>query len=86
MVVESGAAVWRTVETVTLHMRALSDAFVADYLAAEGDAVLRTTGVYRVEGRGAQLFERIDGSHFAVMGLPLLPLLAWLRERGMLPA
>ena len=62
----------------------LGDDFLEAYLDAEYEAVRFNVGGYRVEGMGAQLFEEIDGSHFAVLGLPLLPLLAYLRERGLL--
>ena len=63
-------------------MRPLSDAFIADYVTDEGAAVAGCVGGYRIEGRGVQLFSRIEGSHFTILGLPLLPLLAWLRARG----
>jgi len=65
-------------------MRPLTDAFIAEYLAAEGDVLLGCVGGYRIEGRGAQLFARIEGSQFTVQGLPLLPLLDYLRTRGVL--
>lgn len=84
VVVEAGIPVWRHVETVTLHMRPLSESFLESYLDAEYDAIRHGVGGYRIEGLGAQLFERIEGSHFAILGLPLLPLLGYLRERGLL--
>jgi septum formation protein len=65
-------------------MRRFSDAFLDDYLAAEEKAILGSVGAYRLEGRGVQLFERIDGDYFAVLGLPLLELLRFLRGRGSL--
>ena len=77
-----GVPVWRHVEGVNLTMRVLSDAFIADYLEAEGDVLLGCVGGYRIEGRGVQLFSDIAGSHFAIVGLPLLPLLAFLRTQG----
>lgn len=67
-------------------MRPLSDAFIDDYLAHEGEDLLSGVGGYRVEGRGIQLFERIEGSQFNIIGLPLLPLLAFLREAGVISA
>jgi septum formation protein len=76
--------VWRKVESVEMTMRALGDRFLTDYLDREYEAVRHGVGGYRIEGLGAQLFERIEGSHFAILGLPLLPLLGALRERGML--
>ena len=79
---ENGQPVWRHVERVKLTMRPLSDAFIIDYVAAEGAAVAGCVGGYRIEGRGVQLFSRIEGSHFTILGLPLLPLLDWLRARG----
>ena len=79
---EGGAAVWRAADTVRLTMRPLSDAFIADYLDREGDAVLGCVGTYRIEGLGAQLFSRIDGDHFTIRGLPLLAVLDYLRVRG----
>lgn len=82
VIAEGGVAVWRAAGTARLTMRALSDGFIDDYLAAEGDAVLGCVGTYRVEGRGAQLFTRIDGDHFAIRGLPLLAALDYLRVRG----
>ncbi|MBA3898381.1 MAG: Maf-like protein [Sphingomonadaceae bacterium] len=84
VVAENGAPVWRHVEVATLTMRTLSEGFIADYVAREGAFAGECVGGYRIEGPGAQLFTKIEGSHFAIMGLPLLPLLAWLRERGVL--
>ena len=65
-------------------MRCFGYAFLAEYIAAEGEAVLSSVGAYRIEGRGVQLFTRIVGDHFAILGLPLLELLAFLRGRGLL--
>jgi len=73
------AVLWRHVETVRLTMRQLTPEFVGRYLAQVGDAALDSVGCYQLEGRGIQLFEQIDGDYFAVLGLPLLPLLAQLR-------
>ena len=84
--VAAGRPVWQGAETVTLQMRSFSDAFLEDYLDREYDEVRWSVGGYHAEGRGAQLFERIDGSHFAVLGMPLLPLLEFLREQKVLPA
>lgn len=79
-----GEPVWAATETVSLTMRSLSDMFIAAYLDREWAEVRWNVGGYRIEGLGAQLFERIDGSHFAILGLPLLPLLAELRRIGLL--
>jgi septum formation protein len=65
-------------------MRALDDAAIADYLAAVGDGALNSVGAYQIEGRGAQLFARIEGDFFTILGLPLLPVLDILREHGVL--
>jgi len=82
--VENGARVWGETESVAMDVRRLSEDFLQNYLDAEYESVRRNVGGYRIEGLGAQLFEEVDGSHFAVLGLPLLPLLAYLRERGLL--
>jgi septum formation protein len=84
VIAQGGQAVWRHIERVRMTMRPLSDAFITDYLDQEGDALLSGVGGYRIEGRGIQLFSRIEGSHFAIIGLPLLPLLDYLRTRGVL--
>lgn len=86
VICEGGRAVWRHVDVAKLTMRDMSDAFIEAYLDAEWPAIGGCAGGYRIEGRGAQLFARIDGSHFTVLGLPLLPLLDYLRVRGAMPA
>ena len=86
VIAENGRAVWRHVEAAKLFVRPLSDAFVEAYLDAEWPAIAGCVGCYRVEGPGVQLFSRIEGSHFTVLGMPLLPVLAYLRDRGILPA
>ena len=80
------SAVWRASSSVRLTMRPLSDAFITNYLDAEGGAVLGCVGCYRIEGLGAQLFTRVEGDQFTVRGLPLLAVLDFLRVRGVLPA
>ena len=67
-------------------MRDFSEAFLAGYLAADGDAILGCVGGYRLEGPGAQLFARVSGDHFIVLGLPLLAVLDYLRVRGVIAA
>jgi septum formation protein len=84
VIAEGGAPVWRHVATATLHMRDFSDAFLDHYILAEGEALLSTVGCYRLEGLGAQLFDRIEGDYFAILGLPLLPVLDYLRVRGVI--
>ena len=77
-----GAVLWRTVKTVSLAMRAVSDAFLDGYLARNGEALLSSVGCYQLEGEGVQLFERIDGDYFAILGLPMIELLEFLRGQG----
>jgi septum formation protein len=81
---KGGRAIWRRLDTVSLWMRPASDAFLEDYLAAEGPEILASVGCYRFESRGAQLFERIEGDYFSILGLPLLPLLAALRDQDVI--
>jgi len=81
-VFRGGVALWHAVSVPELTMRPFGEAFLAGYIAAEGDAVLGSVGAYRLEGRGVQLFARIDGDHFAILGLPLLELLDFLRGHG----
>lgn len=78
--------VWQLGVAPELSMRRFSDAFLDEYLAAEGAAVLGSVGAYRLEARGAQLFDRIAGDHFAILGLPLLELLRFLRESAAISA
>jgi len=81
-----GSLDWRHVETARLQVREISDQFIRDYLDAEWPEVGYTVGVFRLEARGVQLFERIDGDHFTILGMPLIPLLGALRERGLIIA
>ncbi len=80
-----GAPIWRHVETPRLEMRDFSDDFLESYLERAGARLCASVGAYQLEGLGAQLFERIEGDYFSILGLPLLPLLAFLREHGMAP-
>jgi len=75
---------WRHGDTATLKVRTLTPEFIAAYLAAEWPEVGHCAGVFRIEGRGIQLFETVAGSHFTVLGMPLMPLLGALREQGAL--
>ncbi|UAK24648.1 Maf family protein [Sphingomonas nostoxanthinifaciens] len=86
VVAQNGVAIWRHVDTARLTMRPFTDAFLDAYLDAEWPAIGGCVGGYRLEARGVQLFARIEGDHFTILGLPLLPLLAWVRDRGVLPA
>ncbi|HST74491.1 MAG TPA: Maf family protein [Acetobacteraceae bacterium] len=80
------ARIWHHVARPSLTMREFSDDFLNAYLAAEGDALTASVGAYRLEGMGAQLFDQIEGDYFSILGLPLLPLLGFLRQHGALPA
>jgi septum formation protein len=77
-----GHDVWQCTAIATLTMRAFSSDALERYLAAAGDRVTRSVGAYEIEGPAIQLFERIEGDYFTILGLPLLPLLAELRARG----
>jgi septum formation protein len=79
-----GQRIWQHVAKPRLTMRDFSEAFLEAYLAAEGEALLSSVGAYRLEGHGAQLFDVIEGDQPAILGLPLLPLLGFLRQHGVL--
>ena len=82
----NGREDWRHMGSATLKVRSLSDSFIASYLDAEWPDVGYCVGVFRLEARGVQLFDHIDGDHFTILGMPLLPLLGALRDRGLMPA
>jgi septum formation protein len=84
VVAHNGARLWHTVDTARLTMRTFSDAFLDEYLRRQGPAVLTSVGAYQLEGMGAQLFARIEGDFFTILGLPLLPLLGFLRDQDAL--
>ena len=86
VVAKDGAAIWREVVSASLTMRDFSDAFLEAYLAEEGPHALGSVGCYRLEGPGAQLFSKIEGDYFAILGLPLMGLLDLLRRHGELAA
>lgn len=77
-----GTVVWRHAALARLQVRELSDRFITSYLGHEWPAVSACVGVFRIEGRGVQLFESIEGDHFTVLGMPLLAVLGALREHG----
>lgn len=79
-----GAAIWRHVGVARLIMRPFTDQFLQSYLDQMGDDILTTVGGYKLEGLGAQLFARVDGDYFAILGLPLIETLGFLRVRGAL--
>jgi septum formation protein len=86
VVAKGGAVVWRLTESPHLSVRDFSDGFLDGYLARNGEGLLGSVGCYQLEGEGAQLFDRIEGDYFAILGLPLVPLLEFLRRDGALPA
>ncbi len=79
-----GETLWSTVDTAEMYVRGFSDAFLDDYMRRTGRTVLDSVGAYLLEGQGIQLFDRIDGDYFTVLGMPLMPLLAELRARHLL--
>jgi septum formation protein len=81
-----GKVTFATVASAAMHVRAFSDAFLDSYLAAMGDTVLGSVGCYRFEGLGIQLFDRIEGDYYTILGMPLLPLLAALRAQDLIPS
>jgi septum formation protein len=84
VIAENGHPVWRHVDRARLHVRPLSEAFIAQYLDQEWPAIAGCVGCFRIEGPGVQLFTRTEGSQFTILGMPLLPILDFLRVRGVL--
>jgi septum formation protein len=84
VIAEQGGAVWRHVDRARMHVRTLSEDFIQSYLDAEWPAIGGCVGCYRMEGPGVQLFARVEGSHFTILGMPMLPLLDYLRTRKVL--
>lgn len=82
--VENGQPIWRHVDTVRMTVRALSEDFIADYVRKNASDVANCLGGYQIEAAGAQLFSKVEGCHFTVLGLPLISLLDWLRVRGLM--
>ena len=83
---QNGRVVWQHLGVAHLSVRAFSEAFLDAYIAGAGATVTETVGAYQLEGLGVQLFERVDGDYFTVIGLPLMPLLGELRQRGLIVA
>lgn len=83
---DQGSAVWRHIDIATLSMRTLSAQFIDDYVDSEWENIRHCVGCYEIEGRGVQLFSDIAGSQFTIMGLPLLSILDYLRDRGVMPS
>ena len=82
VLVRDGAVLWRHVGIANLTMRNLTPAFIGRHLARVGQKALASVGAYQIEGEGIQLFEKVEGDHFTIVGLPLLPLLSELRNLG----
>ena len=82
--VQDRSRLWHAVSSPRLTMQHFSDAFLDDYIAAEEADILGSVGAYRLEGKGVQLFEHIEGDYFTILGLPLLELLGFLRTKGMI--
>lgn len=86
VVCENGQPVWRHLSVTTLTVREFSDAFLDEYIEMEGESLTRSVGAYRFEGPGAHLFSKVEGDFFSILGLPLVPLLDYLRTRGVIPS
>jgi len=84
-IARAGAILWRHESRSCIHMRRYSEAFLNAYLRAAGEAILSSVACYQYEGLGAQLFERVEGDYYAILGLPILPVLAALRDLGAMP-
>ena len=85
-VAQGDDVLWHSIDSAKLTMRRFSDEFLGNYVSRMGDRVIHSVGCYELEGLGVQLFERIEGDYFTILGMPLLPLLAELRQRGMVTA
>jgi septum formation protein len=83
-VLRDGERLWHHIGRARLTIRPFSEAFLDGYLDRAGDAILQSVGAYQLEGQGAQLFSRVDGDYFTILGLPLLPLLDFLRNHGVI--
>ncbi|QFU10155.1 Maf-like protein YceF [Rhodobacteraceae bacterium THAF1] len=83
---EDAAPIWRHVATVWLTMRTLTDDYINAYVERNWDSIRHSVGGYKIEEEGIRLFDSIEGDHYAILGLPMLPLLSWLTVRGTLPA
>ena len=86
VIAEDGRPVWRHVARARLHVRPLSYSFIEGYLDAEWPAIAGCAGAFRMEGPGVQLFDKVEGDHFTILGMPLLPVLGYLRTRGVMAA
>ena len=80
---EGGQPIWRHIGIAKLHVRSMSSAAIDTYLDAEWPAISGCVGCFRIEGRGVNLFDKIEGDYFTILGMPLLELLRWLRTQGL---
>ena len=78
---QDGEVIWQHQDVITMVMRPFSNAFIEDYVYQEGEAACQSVGGYQLEGMGAQLFDHVGGDFFSILGLPLIPLLAFIRRR-----
>lgn len=81
---ENGGPVWRHVAEARLTMHRISDAYLDEYVGRNWENIRHSVGCYRIEGEGVRLFSAVSGDHFTILGLPLLPVLAWMGSRGMI--
>lgn len=86
VVYEKAEPVWRHIGVARLTMRDFSDSYLDAYLSRNAQAVLKSVGGYQLESEGVRLFDRIEGDYFTILGLPLIPLLTWLGQRGLITA
>ena len=84
VIMKGESRLWHTTDTATLTMRPFSAGFLDSYLAAEGEEISHCVGGYRLENLGVQLFSKVEGDHFTVLGIPMLPLLGFLRNHGLI--
>ena len=85
VIAHEGRVIWRHTEIAKMTMRDFSESFLDTYLDKAGEGIVRSVGAYELEGMGSQLFEKIEGDFFSILGLPLIPLMGALREAGAVP-
>lgn len=85
VIAQNGQTLWRHISVAKMQVRALSDAFIDAYVDAHWEHIRRTVGCYEIESAGAQLFDAVEGDPFTIIGLPLIPVLGYLRTRGIMP-
>jgi septum formation protein len=85
VIAHEGRVIWRHTEIAKMTMRDFSESFLDSYMEKAGDGIVKSVGAYEMEGTGSQLFEKVEGDFFSILGLPLIPLMGALREAGALP-